>query len=346
MATLDPRIDDYLGRLQALSDAYRPSLFWENLLAKFRDSSGGKPLQRVSGAELEEMFRYLGYGFEELPRTAEQVRQDPRYLNTLKLLRGVGAHLKAARKLRDAREEWEHMYALAFLHQEGMLDEYLTFLEPFRVRSSMPVARFFYYLKTLLSFGSFLPPPPWDVLEIGAGAGNFACFLCRAGKVRNYVIIDLPEMLLHSSHMVVKHVPGASITFNDLSGFDLAAPGPKFYFVAAQYAGGVPDASFDLCLNFNSFMEMDGDVRDRYLAEVYRVGRPNAVFFNVNRRQRALPQRDGSTFDNNPLLFPYRSSDKVLVWEEDRFQQATRSWFLKVPSLAVTRIAVINPAGA
>jgi putative sugar O-methyltransferase len=292
------------------------------------------------------MFQYMGYGFEALPRQAARTADDPRYLSTLKLCKRVTRLLKKAEAHRAVKEEWEHMYALEFLRNEGLTEEYLAFIGPLRIRSSMAVARFFYYFKTLLGYSRFLPPGPWNVLEIGAGAGNYACFLQRGGRVRNYVIVDLPEMLLHSSHTVAKYIPSAKITFDDPSGFDPSAPGVNFYFLPPPGVKRLPAAAFDLCLNFNSFMEMDADVRDGYIAEVYRLGRPGALFYNVNRRQRALPQRDGSIFDNNPLFYPYRATDRVLLWEEDKFQQATRSWFLKVPSLAVARIAVINPSDA
>jgi hypothetical protein len=100
-----------------------------------------------------------------------------------------------------------------------------------------------------------------------------------------------------------------------------------------------------MALNFNSFMEMDEQARDRYISEIYRTLRHGGVFYNVNRRQAALPQPDGSTFDNNPLLYPYRTSDRILFWEEDPFQTATRSWFLFRPSLAVARAAVVHKPG-
>jgi hypothetical protein len=92
-------------------------------------------------------------------------------------------------------------------------------------------------------------------------------------------------------------------------------------------------------------MEMDREQRDDYIDLVYRCTRPGGLFVNVNRRQRSLPLPDGSTWDNNPLLYPYHADDDVLVWEDDEFQTETRSSFMARPSLAVFRAARVNTGG-
>jgi hypothetical protein len=180
---------------------------------------------------------------------------------------------------------------------------------------------------------------PLDVIEIGAGAGNLAIFLTRMGIVRSYTIVDLPQMLVHSAYTVQRHVPDADLSFNT------APQGQGSYtfvadFRAAEVLGG---GAFDIALNMNSFMEMDRQARDDYIELIYRTARPGALFYNVNRRQPALPLHDGGTWDNNPLLYPYRSDDEILIWEDDPFQTATRSGWGARPMLTVTRAAVIRP---
>ena len=90
-------------------------------------------------------------------------------------------------------------------------------------------------------------------------------------------------------------------------------------------------------------MEMDREARDGYIDLIYNAGRAGSLFYNVNRRQPALPLRDGGTLDNNPLLYPYRTDDDVLVWEDDPFQHVTRGKFGKHPTVTITRAAVIRP---
>ncbi len=87
----------------------------------------------------------------------------------------------------------------------------------------------------------------------------------------------------------------------------------------------MPANSVDLASNFNSFAEMDEDVRDNYIANIYRTARPGCVFYNVNRRQTNMTRRDGTPHETNPLLYPYRPTDKVIEWEPDRLQQDNRS---------------------
>jgi hypothetical protein len=90
---------------------------------------------------------------------------------------------------------------------------------------------------------------------------------------------------------------------------------------------------------------MDRETRDAYLRQVYRVAKRDALFFNVNRHNRHLPQRDGGTLDNNPLLYPYSSDDRVLCWEECRLHEFAR-WHRCTGALAMMRAALINPGGA
>ncbi len=54
-----------------------------------------------------------------------------------------------------------------------------------------------------------------------------------------------------------------------------------------------------------------------------------------------MTRRDGTVFESNPLLYPYRESDTVLEWELDDFQQSNRSGRFRAPtrSFAISRIA-------
>ncbi|MEI9963524.1 MAG: hypothetical protein WDM92_01190 [Caulobacteraceae bacterium] len=102
----------------------------------------------------------------------------------------------------------------------------------------------------------------------------------------------------------------------------------------------------EVALNFNSFMEMDEAIRDSYIDQIYRTAAPGALFYNVNRRQKAMTRQDGRKFENNPLLYPYRPSDRILEWQTDECQESCRSELFRSPhtSFSISRIAQIGPA--
>jgi hypothetical protein len=156
-------------------------------------------------------------------------------------------------------------------------------------------------------------------------------------RIRSYTIVDLPEILAHAAFTVDRHLPDLELVFDEPGGRE----GTVTLVADAQAGELVSDASASVLLNFNSFMEMDRGARDGYIELIYRAARPGALFFNVNRRQPALPLADGGTWDNNPLLYPYRPTDRVLFWDQDPFQAATRNRFGTVPNLAVARAALI-----
>jgi len=341
-AALDERVRRYLGRPPPRSEDRGPSVFWERQLEAVRASSWFSRDEPPSTEDLEAILSSLGYGFEDL--AAQGADGDPRYLAARSDAERMGRIAKTYRPaaLELTSDGWEHASALAFLARRGAIDEYLALLNSLRVRSSMSVARHYWYARQIRELAAeHAPGRALDIVEIGAGAGNLAVLLQTLGLVRSYVIVDLPELLVHSAYTLTKYMPGVDLHFEAPSGTTTASPSARFSLLTPEQACLLPDDSADLALNFNSFMEMDRDVRDGYLELVYRVGRPGSLFVNVNRRQRALPGRDGVAFDNNPLLYPYRGSDRVLLWEEDEFQTVTRVRPAKLPSLAIVRAALL-----
>jgi SAM-dependent methyltransferase len=341
MSDLHPALRDYLLELRALAPASTPSVFWERQLADFQSTYAR--IEILTAEELDALVAAGSYGFQELPETIARPQDDPTYKRVSKQIAAVR---KAAKKatagaFRWDKGEWEHLRALDFLRRRELEEEYLAFITPLRLRSNMSTARHWYYARQiidLLERAGLIPPV--DILEIGAGAGNLAYFLTTMGAVRSYTIVDLPQMLVHSAYTLQRRLPGLDMTFGEHDGHRggyLFVPD----FRASELIG---DDSFDLALNLNSFMEMDRDARDRYIEQIYRSTRSGGLFYNVNRRQPELPLRDGRTWDNNPLLYPYRHDDEVLVWEEDPFQTATRTKWGALPTLTVTRAAIVRPS--
>ena len=201
----------------------------------------------------------------------------------------------------------------------------------------MALARHFYYSRRLKAVRA----EPGRILEIGAGSGQFATFATDAGLVSHYVIVDLPEMLLNSAATVARKLPQADIRAGEAP--DFSAPGLHFWLLRPSEIALIPDRSLDAGLNFNSFMEMDDQVRDAYIGHIYRTCSPGAAFYNVNRYQQSMARRDGSTFTGNPLLYPYRADDEVIEWGVDEMQHTLRARVFHTPkSFSISRIALIR----
>jgi putative sugar O-methyltransferase len=304
-------------------------VFWQRQLAATADEHARAG--EMDEAELARFLRAGVYGFEDL---AGDPREDAAPAFELLARARSASRRLTAKGLGVDADELEHARALDFLDRAGTLDEYFAFIAPLGVRSSMSTARHWHYARRLRELAG---PGPHDVLEIGAGSGNLAWFLTQLGLVRSYTIVDLPQMLVYSAYALGTRVDGLQPRF------DAFEPGGWNFLSDFRAAGLLPADGFDLCLNVNSFMEMDRETRDGYIDLIYRAGRPGALFFNVNRRHAQLPLPDGGSWDNNPLRYPYRADDDVLVWEDDLFQMATRGKWGVATSLTIVRAARIKP---
>ena len=229
-------------------------------------------------------------------------------------------------------ESRKEIAATTFLARQRLLDAHLSDMDDLGIVSRYWIKHHWWYARRLKP----LLEGPSDFLEIGPGGGQFGLMLAAAGLVRSYVFVDLPDMLLATIQTITHHLPGAQVSIGEI--------GDGFSFLSPGEIGLVPDGSISVALNFNSFSEMDGQVRDNYIAEIYRAAGPNALFYNVNRRHRRMTGRDGQPFENHPLLYPYRQDDQVIEWEPDEFQQAVRSGLFSTQqsSFCISRIARIN----
>ncbi len=250
--------------------------------------------------------------------------------------------LRIGRREALPKQDIEHATGLKFLYRVGVLDEYYRIADSHGLRSSMTLTRHFWYARELARvLDSMSKRRPCAFLEIGAGGGQFAFFNSLGGRVSHYVIVDLPAMMINSMTMLMERFPEAEFHFDETP--DFSASGLAFWFLDTRDIARVPDQSVDVAANFNSFMEMAEDVRNFYFDEIYRVARPGALFYNVNKRQERMTTGDGRTYDNHPLLYPYRTTDRVIEWQPDPFQQSLKSGWLVAPmgSFAISRIAEI-----
>ena len=300
--------------------------FWRDQLARLertlRKEGPDVSFDLIRGA--------LGYNAFRLPAgvTANAQRRDwPRLMQAVE-----------SRDLQGVDHIAEHVGALSYLKRAGCLDAYLAWVDALGVMSDLDLARHYWYAFKLARFRG-KGASPAVCLEVGSGSGRFATRLVELGIVRQFVLVDLPEMLPNAMLLVGERFPQAEIRYGETP--DFTQPGLIFWMLETSDIKRVPDRSIDIALNFYSFMEMDEAIRDFYIGQIYRAAAPGALFYNVNRRQQRMTRRDGTFFENNPLLYPYRKSDTVLEWEPDDFQQSNRSDRFRAPtkSFAISRIA-------
>jgi len=316
---MDRLATQILERGVATDETVNP--FWRGQLANFAER-----IVQDGQATIEAVYT-LGYWEETLPEGQANAE--------LPAFREALAAAKAGRPDGLGAGQAEHAGALAVLRRSGLMADYLETLDRLRIVSGMSIARHYVYLRRLMREWA----GPGRMLEIGAGGGHFARLAISAGLAQHYVIVDLPEMLLNSAGTLIMKAWRAELHLGEAP--DFSAAGLHVWLLATTEIALVPDRSVDVALNFNSFMEMDEEVRDGYLDQVYRTAKPGALFYNVNRMQRAMTRRDGSTYENNPLLYPYRPTDQVIEWQPDELQQSQRASPFHAPStsFAISRLA-------
>ncbi len=310
------------------SDAINP--FWRGQLQRL--DSVFKDGVEVTAQRIQHA---LGYNQVRLPKGVASNRDLPHWPEVLEAAR--------TGDVRGMGKAVEHVASLNFLIREGALDEYLALADDLGVVSDIGLIRLYWYArrlaKVLKDTGRL---ERMTFLEVGSGSGRFATLMERRGLVGHYVMVDLPEMLLNAM-LMADTIAGAELHFGEAP--DFQRPGLVFWFLDTNDIALVPEKSVDVAVNFNSFMEMDGEVRDFYISEIYRAAKPGAIFYNVNRRQAAMTRRDGGRFDNNPLLYPYQAFDKIIEWVADDLQQCTRSRKFEAPSsFCISRISVVGPS--
>lgn len=235
--------------------------------------------------------------------------------------------------LNRARHGWLMGYPRfkRFLQARGLWQEYAAFCaERGLVADNFNAAKLFYVSRIPELREAGAAPA---VLEIGGGTGTLAVLLSLRLKPRLYTIVDLPEMMLHSSRTVRHMLPDMPIHFaHRMPAGPLKLPERGFFFVPHVDAHRLPSAAFDLALNIDSFQEMSRDQVWGYLDLVGRVGKPGAILATLNRRKTV------GAFDNNPLTYPYPPSE-VLRWETDPYMlnglraERADSWLIRVERL-------------
>lgn len=226
-------------------------------------------------------------------------------------------------KMKDAR-------GLHFLWKKGLIKEYLQTLEKFNSSNIVAAAQNFWFYDVLRraddKFKLFKDSKDLNFLEIGSGGGLFALYMFEKYPIKNYILVDLPEMLEVAKAEFKRVRP------------DLLS---KVQFLKPDETGQLADKRFDGFFNFCSFTEMEQPEIKRYFDLIYKTAKPGAVFYNVNY-DRFLENRDGTITDNSSIFFPYSPNDKILVWNISEWHNIAKSTLAGATPFALLRIAKIN----
>lgn len=263
-------LSEYISYNQSVQDAERSTL-WTGLTGALRESLGSvfpqccpHELQRA----VENLDKHLHYGFyfdgseESLNDKIAQVRAARKSVNGQ--IKQINAQISGKQ---------EELGSYVFLESVGLFDEYLDLARTLRFAPDMSSSRHFYYAYRLREVLRELGRDSARILEIGAGAGNLSMLLLHYGLVKDYTIIDLPEMLLMSG-VNLELRAGRECRFLEFPPVERgASPITQYMVSASQDLAQLPDGIFDLVLNFNSFSEMPPSAVDGYFRTIYRTAK-------------------------------------------------------------------------
>lgn len=169
-----------------------------------------------------------------------------------------------------------------YLYNKGIpVSEYYDLISDVKSITENYNANKIFYYYAMLEKTLRLPVDTLNVIEIGTGAANFPVLFGLTRKSINYVIIDLPEMLLVAAHQIKKYVPDCNIIFtNELDGkFDIHDEGKNFFLLAPSDVDMLPENYFDFAVNMESFAEMNQTIANNYIKNFYRVLKPQGSIF-------------------------------------------------------------------
>ena len=181
------------------------------------------------------------------------------------------------------------------IYDQELLENFIKEFSNKNIGLSHHTLKVYYYLKTLKeNIGLEYFKGARNVLEIGAGMFNFGHLISQECDEFNYVICDLPEMIA-SAHLEIteNYIPHSSGNYevflpNEIAAFKSSESNRKILFIEAGAKDDIRSLGieFDLCVNHESFAEMDIDTVNRYLSLMTNVTRPDGYINLVNRFAR------------------------------------------------------------
>ena len=246
--------------------------------------------------------------------------------------------LKVINKILKKSKSWDSIFFTQSITMEtiGVLDEYFNYMKINNYLTDFSSQRLYYYFRvqSILIKNYLNAKKSLNILEIGAGGGNSAINLIRNNHVKNYVIVDLPEMLIYSAYHIKRNCKDFEIEFNAPSFNQLNENNKKVFFVTPSQLSKVPDNLIDFQFTINALMEMKINVSENYIKEMYRLGSEDSITMIVARINELFLEGDSKEI-NNPYAYNYNENDKIISFGPD---------FLQDNSRAILRTGPVSPS--
>ena len=230
------------------------------------------------------------------------------------------------------------------LESIGVLDDYFKYMEKNEFYTDFSSQRLYFYnrIQQLIIQRYLKNSNDLNFLEIGAGGGNSAIFLIKNNIVKNYVIVDLPEMLIYSAYHINKNCNEYNIEFGPDNISNLNKESRSIFFLTPNQINLIPDKLINFQFSINALMEMRNDISNQYIKEMYRIGSNDSITMIIARINE-LFLKEKIKEVNNPYTYEYSPDDKVISMGPDFLQDNSRSLLRDTPfSPSMLRISKIN----
>ena len=230
------------------------------------------------------------------------------------------------------------------LESIGMLDDYFKFMKENKFYTDFSSQRLYFYnrIQQLIVEKYLNKHNNLNFLEIGAGGGTSAIFLIKNNIVKNYVIVDLPEMLIYSAYHINKNCGEFNVEFGLDKINNLNNESKTVYFLTPDQIDSIPDKLINFQFSINALMEMRIDISNRYIKEMYRIGADNSITMIIARINELFLNEKIKEL-NNPYAYQYSFDDKIISMGPDFLQDNSRALLRDTPySPSMIRISKIN----
>lgn len=253
--------------------------------------------------------------------------------------------LKVLKKMFNRSKSRDSLFFTQSLTLEriNLLDDYFSYMFKNNYLTDFTSQRLYYYFKIQdILLHKYFKKKESNILEIGAGGGTSAIYLIKNQSIKNYIIVDLPEMLIFSSYHIKKHCDNFQINFELPTSKDLTNGSNSIFFITPDQLELLPDQNIDFQFSINALMEMKINIAENYIKQMYRLGSDESITMIVARINE-LELKEEVDEINNPYTYSYNSADKVVSFGPDFLQDFSRSMLRKQPiSPSMIRIAKIN----
>jgi putative sugar O-methyltransferase len=182
------------------------------------------------------------------------------------------------------------------IYDEKLMQEFLEKYRKYNIGFSHNTFKCYFYLKEIKKYVKL--KKDIKIFEIGAGVFNFGHLLSLELKKFDYIICDLPEMILKAHEQITDmYIPFCHGNYevylpNELEKFNNSQCGRKILFITGKQLEdktirkSLALRRFDLFINHESFAEMSINTVNLYLDYLPMLMKKNSIINIVNRHTR------------------------------------------------------------